>query len=106
LIYDVCHNIAKIERHSIDGATREVLEYIRPYVIGYKIDLKSMRDKNYRKLGMPLQVVLDSIKRVKEMGIWLEIVTLVIPGFNLSCGFSIASTWSSTRPKSSSGRVG
>ena len=64
------------------NATREVLEYIRPYVVGYKIDLKSMRDKNYRKLGMPLQVVLDSIKRVKEMGFWLEVVTLVIPGFN------------------------
>ena len=64
------------------NATREVLEYIRPYVVGYKIDLKSMRDKNYRKLGMPLQVVLDSIQRVKEMGFWLEVVTLVIPGFN------------------------
>ena len=64
------------------NATREVLEYIRPYVVGYKIDLKSMRDKNYRKLGMPLQVVLDSIKTVKSMGFWLEIVTLVIPGFN------------------------
>ena len=64
------------------NATREVLEYIRPYVVGYKIDLKSMRDKNYRKLGMPLQVVLDSIKRVKEMGFWLEVVTLIIPGFN------------------------
>jgi pyruvate formate lyase activating enzyme len=64
------------------NATREVLEYIRPYVVGYKIDLKSMRDKNYRKLGMPLQVVLDSIKTVKSMGFWIEIVTLVIPGFN------------------------
>jgi pyruvate formate lyase activating enzyme len=64
------------------NTTREVLEYIRPYVVGYKIDLKSMRDKNYRKLGMPLQVVLDSIKRVKEMGFWLEVVTLIIPGFN------------------------
>lgn len=64
------------------NATREVLEYIRPYVVGYKIDLKSMRDKNYRKLGMPLQIVLDSIKTVKSMGFWLEIVTLVIPGFN------------------------
>ncbi len=64
------------------NATREVLEYIRPYTVGYKIDLKSMRDKHYRKLGMPLQTVLDSIKRVKEMGFWLEVVTLVIPGFN------------------------
>ncbi|MBI5033001.1 MAG: AmmeMemoRadiSam system radical SAM enzyme [Chloroflexi bacterium] len=64
------------------NATREVLEYIRPYVVGYKIDLKSMQDKNYRKLGAPLQHILDAIKMVKEMGFWIEVVTLVIPGFN------------------------
>ncbi|MBI5301149.1 MAG: AmmeMemoRadiSam system radical SAM enzyme [Chloroflexi bacterium] len=64
------------------NATREALEYIRPYVVGYKIDLKSMRDQNYRKLGAPLNHILDGIKMVKEMGFWLEIVTLVIPGFN------------------------
>ncbi len=64
------------------NATREVLEFIRPYVVAYKIDLKSMRDRNYRKLGMPLQNVLDAIKMVKAMGFWLEVVTLVIPGFN------------------------
>ncbi len=77
------------QQHGIRGvyvsngnATREVLEYIRPYVVGYKIDLKTMRDKNYRKLGAPLQTILDSIKMVKSMGFWLEVVTLVIPGFN------------------------
>ena len=32
------------------NATRQVLEYIRPYTVGYKIDLKTMNDKNYRKL--------------------------------------------------------
>ncbi len=64
------------------NATREVLEYIRPYVDGYKIDLKSMSDKNYRKLGGVLQNVLDSIKMVNDMGFWNEVVTLVVPGFN------------------------
>ncbi len=64
------------------NATRQVLEFIRPYVVGYKIDLKSMQDKNYRQLGTPLKNVLDAITMVKEMGFWLEIVTLVIPGFN------------------------
>jgi pyruvate formate lyase activating enzyme len=64
------------------NATREVLEYIRPYVVGYKIDLKTMNDKNYRKLGAVMNHVLDGIKMVHEMGFWLEIVTLVIPGFN------------------------
>jgi pyruvate formate lyase activating enzyme len=64
------------------NATREVLEYIRPYVSAYKIDLKSMSDRNYRKLGAVLEHVLDGIRMVHELGFWLEIVTLVIPGFN------------------------
>ena len=64
------------------NVTREVLEYIRPYTIGYKIDLKSMSDRNYRQLGGVLQNVLDGIQLVQEMGFWLEVVTLVIPGFN------------------------
>ena len=64
------------------NVTREVLEFIRPHVIGYKIDLKTMNDKNYRKLGAVLQNVLDGIKLVHDMGLWVEIVTLTIPGFN------------------------
>ena len=64
------------------NATPEVLEYVRPYLTGMKIDLKSMQDKNYRQLGGVLKNVLDTIVRVKEMGLWLEVVTLVVPGFN------------------------
>ena len=64
------------------NATREVLEYIRPYVSAYKIDLKTMSDRNYRRLGAVLAHVLDGIRMVHELGFWLEIVTLVIPGFN------------------------
>jgi pyruvate formate lyase activating enzyme len=64
------------------NATPEVLEYLRPTLTGMKIDLKSMQDKNYRQLGGVLKNVLDTIKRVKEMGLWLEVVTLVVPGFN------------------------
>ncbi len=62
--------------------TPEVMEYIRPYISAYKVDLKSMQDKNYRKLGGVLQNTLDGIKRAYEMGLWVEIVTLTIPGFN------------------------
>ena len=68
------------------NATPEVLEYLRPYLSGMKIDLKSMQDKNYRQLGGVLKNVLDTIKRVNEMGLWLEVVTLVVPGFNDSTG--------------------
>jgi len=62
--------------------TPEVMEYIRPYISAYKVDLKCMQDKNYRKLGGVLQNTLDGIKRAHEMGLWVEIVTLTIPGFN------------------------
>jgi pyruvate formate lyase activating enzyme len=77
------------ERHGLKGVyisngnvTPEVLEYIRPYIVGYKIDLKSMSDRNYRRLGGVLQNTLDGIRLVHDMGLWLEVVTLVIPGFN------------------------
>ncbi|MCI0556153.1 MAG: radical SAM protein [Anaerolineae bacterium] len=62
--------------------TPEVMEYIRPYISAYKVDLKSMQDKNYRKLGGVLQNTLDGIKRAHDMGLWVEVVTLTIPGFN------------------------
>jgi pyruvate formate lyase activating enzyme len=64
------------------NATREALEFIRPYVAGYKIDLKTMSDRNYRRLGAVLQNVLDGVRLVHAMGFWLEVVTLVVPGFN------------------------
>lgn len=62
--------------------TPEVMKYIAPYLDAYKIDLKCMNDKNYRKLGGTLQHTLDGIKRAREAGLWVEVVTLVIPGFN------------------------
>jgi pyruvate formate lyase activating enzyme len=48
----------------------------------YKVDLKSFDDRHYRHLGGHLQPILDTIRRLHEMGFWLETVTLVIPGFN------------------------
>jgi pyruvate formate lyase activating enzyme len=62
--------------------TPEVMEYIRPYLDAYKVDLKCMSDGNYRKLGGVLQNTLDGIKRARDAGLWVEVVTLVIPGFN------------------------
>ncbi|GMW03637.1 MAG: AmmeMemoRadiSam system radical SAM enzyme [Candidatus Hydrogenedentota bacterium] len=64
------------------NATQEVLEFLRPYVDLYKVDLKGFDDRNYRQLGGVLQNVLDSISRIKSMGFWIEIVTLLVPGFN------------------------
>ncbi len=62
--------------------TPEVMEYLRPYLDAYKIDLKCMNDRNYRKLGGTLQNTLDGIHRAYELGLWVEVVTLIVPGFN------------------------
>jgi len=59
-----------------------VLEYIRPWTDLYKVDLKSFDAGHYRELGGRIAPILDSIGRIHEMGFWLEVVTLVIPGFN------------------------
>jgi pyruvate formate lyase activating enzyme len=64
------------------NGTPEVLEYLRPWLDMYKVDLKSFRDKNYRKLGGRIGPVLDTIQLLHRMGIWLEVVTLIVPGFN------------------------
>jgi pyruvate formate lyase activating enzyme len=64
------------------NATPEVLQALRPYMTGFKVDLKTMQDKQYRKLGGVLQNILDSIQMACEMGYWVEVVTLVVPGFN------------------------
>jgi pyruvate formate lyase activating enzyme len=64
------------------NGTPEVIEFLQPYVQLYKIDLKSFRQKNYQQLGGKLETVLDTIRLLKKFGIWVEIVTLVVPGFN------------------------
>jgi len=64
------------------NGTPQVLEYIRPWVDLYKVDLKSFDDRHYRELGGRIAPILDTIRRLHEMRFWVEIVTLLIPGFN------------------------
>lgn len=64
------------------NGTPEVIDYLRPYIDLYKIDLKSFRQKNYQQLGGKLENVLQTIRRLSSLGVWVEIVTLTIPGFN------------------------
>ncbi len=64
------------------NGTTQVLEYLRPWIELYKVDLKSFDDRHYRQLGGRLQPILDTIRRLHEMGFWVEIVTLTIQGFN------------------------
>jgi pyruvate formate lyase activating enzyme len=58
------------------------LDYIGPFLSAYKVDLKSFNDRSYRSLGGTLAQVLEGIRMIHARGIWLEIVTLLIPGFN------------------------
>ena len=63
--------------------TAEALRTIQPYLHAANIDLKGFNDKRHRRLcGAKLQPVLDSISLIKNLGIWLEVTTLVIPGHN------------------------
>ena len=64
------------------NGTPQALDYLHPWIDLYKVDLKSFDDRHYRELGGRLQPILDSIRALHSMGIWLEIVTLLIPGFN------------------------
>ncbi len=64
------------------NATREVLEFLRPHMDAYKVDLKTFSDRNYRQLGGVLEHVTSTIRMLKERGLWVEIVTLIVPGFS------------------------
>ncbi len=86
------------------NGTPKVLEYLRPWIDLFKVDLKSFDDRHYRQLGGRLQPILDTICSLHQMGVWLEVVTLLIPGFNdgddelrqmaeFLCGVSLDIPW-------------
>jgi len=62
--------------------TPEVVDYLRPVMDLFKIDLKAFREASYRKVGGRLSAVTDTIRRCHAAGLWVEVVTLVVPGFN------------------------
>jgi len=64
------------------NGTPQVLDFIRPHVDAYKVDLKTFDPKNYRQLGGVMENVTDTIRMLKQRGFWVEIVTLVVPGFS------------------------
>jgi pyruvate formate lyase activating enzyme len=64
------------------NGTPQVLKYLQPWVDLFKVDLKSFDDHHYRELGGRLQPVLDTIRALYQMGFWVEVVTLLVPGFN------------------------
>lgn len=63
--------------------SRDMLETFGPLIKAANVDLKTFSDDNYRKaIAGRLEPVLDSIRWLNGNGAWLEITTLIIPGFN------------------------
>jgi len=63
--------------------TKEALEEIKPFLDAANVDLKSFREEFYHKLvGAKLGPVLDNLRQLKEMGVWVEVTTLIIPTLN------------------------
>jgi len=63
--------------------TKDALTMIKPYLDAANVDLKFFKDSSYRKIcAASLQPVLDSIKLMRELGIWVEVTTLVVPREN------------------------
>ncbi|MBN2612449.1 MAG: AmmeMemoRadiSam system radical SAM enzyme [Bacteroidales bacterium] len=61
----------------------EMLDMICPYLDAVNIDLKAFRDESYRRImGARLKPVLENLKKIKQMDIWLEVTSLIIPGIN------------------------
>ena len=64
------------------NATPEALDFLQPWIAACKVDLKSFNDHRYRTLGGTLDCVTETIRQIHQRGLWLEVVTLVVPGFN------------------------
>ncbi|MEA1992105.1 MAG: AmmeMemoRadiSam system radical SAM enzyme [Thermodesulfobacteriota bacterium] len=63
--------------------TEEVTRYLAPVLDGINIDIKGFTDNFYKKVCKArLQPVLDSIRLMHELGVWVETTTLIIPGLN------------------------
>jgi pyruvate formate lyase activating enzyme len=63
--------------------TEEALRMIQPYLDAANVDLKSINEKFYKEVcGARLKPVLENLRLMRQMGIWVEITTLVIPTLN------------------------
>jgi len=63
-------------------ASPEAIDHLRPWIDLCKVDLKCFDDAAYRGLGGTLDGVLRTIERLVAAGVWVEVVTLLVPGFN------------------------
>jgi pyruvate formate lyase activating enzyme len=63
--------------------TKEVLNDVHPYMDAANVDLKGFTEEHYHSVcGARLKPVIDTIKLMKQLGVWVEVTTLVIPTVN------------------------
>jgi len=95
IFFEFAYDCAKLAREkgiknvfvSNGYTTPEATRIIAPYLDANNIDLKG-DDSFYKKLcSAKLQPVLDTIKLMKELGVWVELTTLIIPTYNDSEDF-------------------
>lgn len=91
IYFELAHDTAKIAVQSglknvfvTNGfMTPETIDTIASYLTAANVDLKSFREEFYQKqCGAKLSPVLESLQKMKMMGIWVEITTLLIPTLN------------------------
>lgn len=92
IFYEYMLDIAKLAKEkglktlvvSAGYINPEPLKELLPYIDAYKIDFKGFSNKFYREMTLygKVEPVLEAMKIIKESGVWLEIVNLIIPGQN------------------------
>lgn len=61
----------------------EITRHLAPVLDGINIDVKAFTEDFYKKVCKArLQPVLDNVKLMHELGVWVEVTTLIIPGLN------------------------
>jgi len=91
IFFEYAYDTAKLaKKEGIDNnfvtngyMSPEALEMISPYLDAANVDLKAFTDKFYREIcGAKLEPVLETLRGIKKLGIWVEVTTLIIPTLN------------------------
>ena len=63
--------------------SKECIEDLKNWLDAINIDIKSFSEEFYRKIcKAKLKPVLNNVEKLKSYDIWVEITTLIIPGYN------------------------
>jgi pyruvate formate lyase activating enzyme len=91
IFYELAYDVAQLAKESgflnvwvTNGSiTLKPLEKIAPYLSGANVDLKGSNHKTTQKItGLGSDYVMDTIRAMKNLGIWVEVTTLIVTGVN------------------------